>query len=329
MTDVFKGYLSNYDRAVEILESTLRKNMTECNVILESTLAKHQLNMVNAEYKVLCESGTFNDLETLYEASGEEVSKKSKNLLMRMIETIGNFFRNITNKIASLFTRENIKDASNSKETIEVAEDPNKITAMYNNAVLKAKGLIGKIKSGHKVTDEEIDSIKSPFETAAKTGGVIVTIAAATAGIVGVVKNKDKILKSIDDIKRDIDARNNLSDEQVGNIKKVLNALSVVTGAVGKKVSSVSKDIRSKFKITKKKSGEVTESSEDDDLDILDDVIDTADDVLDGSAAEDLLPSEDTPAPSTDEDNDDDGEDAGDVPTEDEVEELMELVSFI
>ena len=81
MSDIFKSYLSEDERAVAIEESTYEIQMAKLNAMYEMVDKNLELNMLEAEAKVLTESGTYDDLDYLYEEANAEAVEKKKGII--------------------------------------------------------------------------------------------------------------------------------------------------------------------------------------------------------------------------------------------------------
>lgn len=276
MNDLFKAYLSEDERELAILESTLDRDIAEGNTLLEMTMAKHQLNMVECEHKVLTESGTFEDLETLYEAAGEETDKKTKGVIGKMIDAIVNFFSNIVERMRKMFTKETLDEAAKNGGNVELEKDPNKLVAALSGVMNKARRLVSKIRSGNKVDDQEIEGLSAEAKKMLGVAGGTVAVAAAVTGVKTLMGKQDEIKGHLESIKAEAEKMNTVDNTKVNLLKRVINVISAtikeITGetvkagkkiVAGKKVASAKVEGNLDAAKVSKKEEPTTESGSD------------------------------------------------------------------
>ena len=134
MSDIFKSYLSEDERDIAIEESTYKIQMAKLNAMYEMVDKNLELNMLEAEAKVLTESGTYDDLDYLYEEANKEAAEKKEGIISKIIGAVKQIWQAITNTITNFFSKN--KDV---KDEAEVDENDEKRVNALN-------GVWGKIK---------------------------------------------------------------------------------------------------------------------------------------------------------------------------------------
>ena len=117
MSDIFKSYLSEEERAIAIEESTYEIQMAKLNAMDEMIDKNLVLNMLEAEAKVLTESGTYDDLDYLYEEANKEAAEKKEGIISKIIGVVKQIWQAITNTITNFFSKN--KDAEGEAEVDE------------------------------------------------------------------------------------------------------------------------------------------------------------------------------------------------------------------
>ena len=134
MSDIFKSYLSEEERAIAIEESRYEIQMAKLNAMYEMVDKNLELNMLEAEAKVLTESGTYDDLDYLYEEANKEAAEKKEGIISKIIGVVKQIWQAITNTITNFFSKN--KDAEGEAEVDE--NDEKRMNAL--------NGVWGKIK---------------------------------------------------------------------------------------------------------------------------------------------------------------------------------------
>ena len=129
MSDIFKSYLSEDERDIAIEESTYKIQMAKLNAMYEMVDKNLELNMLEAEAKVLTESGTYDDLDYLYEEANAEAAQKKEGIIAKIVGVVKTIWGKITGAITNLLSKCGII-----KDEIEVdANDEKRMNAL--NAV--------------------------------------------------------------------------------------------------------------------------------------------------------------------------------------------------
>ena len=138
MNDIYASYLSDDERDFMIIESTFDNVIKHAECMYEMAILKHKMFISDAENKVLCKSGSFDDLEILYEEAGASADKAKEGIINKIITGIKNFLFNISNKTQELFEKNvnNKKIDNNSKINIE---DPKEFANAIDKASMEIK----------------------------------------------------------------------------------------------------------------------------------------------------------------------------------------------
>ena len=134
MSDIFKSYLSEEERAIAIEESRYEIQMAKLNAMYEMVDKNLELNMLEAEAKVLTESGTYDDLDYLYEEANKEAAEKKEGIISKIIGVVKQIWQAITNTITNFFSKNKVGEGE-----AEVDENDEKRVNALN-------GVWGKIK---------------------------------------------------------------------------------------------------------------------------------------------------------------------------------------
>lgn len=165
------GYLSDDESQMLAYEAVADHKIMAINNELDKLFLEHRINMMAADTKVLLESGTDDDLTTLYIAEAEETAKKGKGLLSRLCSFIGNLFKRLKNW---LFKK--APDGSEDKEVNARASDlqqrSNSCFSVFKNILVGAASTVGGAflgtiakntanKISHDVIDPIIDATRA------------------------------------------------------------------------------------------------------------------------------------------------------------------------
>ena len=142
MSDIFKSYLSEEERAIAIEESAYEIQMAKLNAMYEMVDKNLELNMLEAEAKVLTESGTYDDLDYLYEEANKEAAEKKEGIISKIIGAVKQIWQAITNAITNFFSKN--KDV---KDEAEVDENDEKRMNALNAVWGKIKQLLNFVRN--------------------------------------------------------------------------------------------------------------------------------------------------------------------------------------
>lgn len=175
MEDIYNSYLSGKEREEAIEESSIELLFNKLDMMYEMADMKYQNDIQSAEFKVLKESGTYDDLQYLVEVATEENTEKKKGIIKTLIEAIANIFK----KIADAMHKFVIK--GNDDEEADVPDDfikkHNAIMDFWN----KWRNAIPNIVKGEK---QNGDGIIAAIESVLALG----TVGAGTAAVMRKIK---------------------------------------------------------------------------------------------------------------------------------------------
>ena len=247
MSDIFKSYLSEEERAIAIEESKYEIQMAKLNAMYEMVDKNLELNMLEAEAKVLTESGTYDDLDYLYEEANKEAAEKKEGIISKIIGAVKQIWQAITNTITNFFSKN--KDVEDESEVDE--NDEKRMNAL--NAVWgKIKQLLNFVRNnGGKIAIGVAalgGVILAGFELFGKEGKKIKKPSSVVKGWIQSIKSKSGEVTSA------LSSASGDGEEQ----KKALNILSTVgnklkswvtslTSALGKGFSSAKEAITDKI----------------------------------------------------------------------------------
>lgn len=175
MEDIYNSYLSGKEREEAIEESSIELLFNKLDMMYEMADMEYQNDIQSAEFKVLKESGTYDDLQYLVEVATEENTEKKKGIIKTLIEAIANIFK----KIADAMHKFVIK--GNDEEEADVPDDfikkHNAIMDFWN----KWRNAIPNIVKGEK---QNGDGIIAAIESVLALG----TVGAGTAAVMRKIK---------------------------------------------------------------------------------------------------------------------------------------------
>ena len=136
----------------EMLESEKQLNIaiTKADIFTEASYKNLEINRQEADLKVLTESGTYDDLNYLYEAASEGFVNKVKKAVEKIADSLVEFIDKIVTKVKAVFGTER------AKKTLDAVEK-----AANSNSKIKNKKIT--IKDGAKAEKEiqkEIDGLR-------------------------------------------------------------------------------------------------------------------------------------------------------------------------
>ena len=233
MSDIFKSYLSEEERAIAIEESAYEIQMAKLNAMYEMVDKNLELNMLEAEAKVLTESGTYDDLDYLYEEANKEAAEKKEGIISKIIGVVKQIWQAITNTITNFFSKN--KDV---EDEVEVDENDEKRMNALNGVWGKIKQLLnfvrnngGKIAIGVAALGAVV---LGGFELFGKEGKKIKKPSSVVKGWIQSIKSKAGEVTSA------LSSASGDGEEQ----KKALNILSTVGNKLKKWVTSLTTSLK-------------------------------------------------------------------------------------
>lgn len=117
MSRIYNAYLEGEDREYAIMEAESNMIFNKLFAMLEMVDIQLELNKEAAEYKVLKESGTYDDLQYLYTEAENEANEKKQSIIQTIANAISSILSSISNGIRNFFNKN--KNA-NPDEMVEV-----------------------------------------------------------------------------------------------------------------------------------------------------------------------------------------------------------------
>lgn len=155
--ELFYSYIDDSDKEFMAIEAAADIEIQKSILALEYADRLYDIKLKQAELKVLNESGTFEDLDTLYEAAGQENSERKEGILKTIWNKLLKFLTDIRTSIGNLFTKDKMKALETADGSSQI-KDPNKILSTIKNAVTSA----GKyLRPGVTVTNEDGEKVFS------------------------------------------------------------------------------------------------------------------------------------------------------------------------
>lgn len=308
--ELFYSYVDESDKEFMAIESAYDIDMAKSFLAIEYADRLYDIKCMQCDLKVLNESGTYDDLDALYEAAGKENGDRKQNIFKTIFEKIVKFLNDVWTSVKNLFTKnteEELKKAADSGKIKGIQmKDPNKIISIVSGVMKKIGGFL---KPGVTVTNEDgeksISIVKSAI-TAIEGVGVVAIGAKAIPAIM------DKLGKAKDSIALPCNGlierpglgdgwrglANAVSDlsKELGKCMKdtasaVFNALKNVGSDIKQSASNLKDAAISKVKGAASKGEDyyypaTTESADDDDLGLDDEFLEseelstTCDDIL-------------------------------------------------
>ena len=212
------------DRICHESDLNMRKAITKFALTIEAASIKNDENAL----KFTTEAVSYDDLCLFNEQSEEGVIGAFREAMAKLIDTIKKFFRDIKDKVVSMFTDKKI-DAQIAAVEKKVKLHPilknhGKVSITSESKAFdvdkklngKMLSFLAKIKGGSSITSEDVNAEaanhKTQIQQAIMTSAKVVTIAAAIAAAALAVKS----------LNNDIKAREALDDDVASKAAKIL-----------------------------------------------------------------------------------------------------------
>ena len=181
----------------EMLESEKQLNIaiTKADIFTEASYKNLEINRQEADLKVLTESGTYDDLNYLYEAASEGFVNKVKKAVEKIADSLVEFIDKIVTKVKSVFgterakkTLDAVEKAANSNSKVKnkkiTIKDGSKAEKEIQKEIDGLRGKLSRFKAGRaskadiKSVDESIHRINKK-KAALIAGTTVITVGAA------------------------------------------------------------------------------------------------------------------------------------------------------
>lgn len=242
--ELMYGYVDDMDKDFMSYEMALDLSMEKAALAFEYADRKYDLDINAADLKVLNESGTYEDIDMLYEAAAADNKEKKQGVIASICNAIINFITNIFNKIKGFFTKENdekIKDAVNSGKlkNVKASGDAEKHVGKLEEAF---NSLAAFLKPGFHETAADGNKVLSIRKT------LVTSLEAVGLGTIGVLSAKkalsakDRYIGLMDKAKGLVEnVKNTLGGAFKKSPKEVQDAGKEVEGAVSEGTEAVKK----------------------------------------------------------------------------------------
>ena len=142
---LYCDYLSEVEREEAVQEAKTEILFAKLEMLCESIENKLQLDMREAELKVLSECGTYEDLDILYTEAQNEAAEKKKGVISTIINAIKSILSSISTGIKNFFTK-----LTKKPDIVQVPENTSKLHKIVKDLWAKVISAIEAIKT-HKV----------------------------------------------------------------------------------------------------------------------------------------------------------------------------------
>ena len=294
MPEMIEKYWAGKSLALDIAEMEFERAFTDCEYTGE-------INAKRAEFKVMAENGTDDDLFSLYSEAAAEANQQKKGIIATFIEKIGAVLRSIGEKISNFFSKKPLSDEQKKTE-VEVPVDKgfigaaNKFRGMVGNAIGKIKNgaltvaFVAALESAavDLAAKAVVDKVADKAKKAVKSKGTKTTAGEAQQTAEEVGKESKGLLGILNNLKDAVIG----NDEQGNLVKRTMGAISKGAKALGDAatglVSGVMKAVQGKKKDENKDESE--KPAENKDAKKSEPLVDSGD----GSDADNYGPSKDT-----------------------------------
>lgn len=261
--ELFYSYIDDSDKELMAIEAAADIEINKSLLALEYADRLYDIKLMQADLKVLNESGTFEDLDMLYEAAGKENADRKEGIVKTIWNKILKFLGDMRDAIGRLISKNKMNELKNAEGNTSV-KDPNKVLGAVKNAVSS----VGKfLKPGVTVTNDDGEKVVSITKTLVTTIEGIGVTAIAIKTIPGLFLKAQSfggdLMKKVQAIKDNPpmgDGINSLVQffktcaDKVFEVAKSI--VSSIKGAAKNAASTVSSAVdAAKAKITGKQSG--------------------------------------------------------------------------
>lgn len=221
-------------------------DMMKVDAVLEASSRTLEINYLEAEYKVLSESGTSDDLTYLREEANASFSERAKATIEKIKEKILSFIDDMRDKLMDLMTSAKAKLSldklkkklkmnpilSKKKISLESTEEQEKICASHSSKLeaLAAKVGFGKV-SVDDVAEIEESFVESHNRASSGTRGVVVTTLSNAVDVLN-----DKMKRAAAFLKTAKNNAKSFMDKMIGHVG---DAADSAKNAVCSKVASL------------------------------------------------------------------------------------------
>lgn len=117
MSNIFYSYLEGAEREEAITSAEIDLTLSKLRMMCETVDIQLEANIKDAEYKVLKESGTYEDLQYLIEKANAEATEKKQGIISKIWEVIKSIFNGIVTSLKSAFGKTDLPKTVDTDET--------------------------------------------------------------------------------------------------------------------------------------------------------------------------------------------------------------------
>ena len=129
LDNIYNSYLTGDERLEAIEEAKQEALLDKLCTMYEMVDMNLRLNLKDAEIKVFEESGTYDDLQFLYEEAQAEANQQKEGIFSKIIEGVQKLINTILNGIKNFFNKSNEQNAD------EIVEVDNSLIEDHNNVL--------------------------------------------------------------------------------------------------------------------------------------------------------------------------------------------------
>ena len=249
----------------EMLESEKQLNIAikKADIFTEASYKNLAINRQEADLKVLTESGTYDDLDYLYEAATEGFVNKVKKAIESIAKSLVEFIQKIVTSVKAAFgsesakkTLDSVEKAANGnskvKNTKITIKDGSKAEKEIQKEIDGLRGKLSRFKAGRvseadiKSVDESISRINKK-KAALIAGTTVITVGAGIALLRKLISETDSDNGSA--IK---DAKNNASQIKMEGVDTSDEAVLKATQKIHSGIATLTKDkLKCRFEFMK------------------------------------------------------------------------------
>lgn len=215
MLELVNAYMTEANNAFEL-------NMVKIDAVVEAAKRELDINHSKAEFKVIQEAGTMDDLKYLYEEADNGLVETLIKAIKKIKDSIIKFFSDMKDKIITIIHKKE------NEETIKKIEKKTKIFPLLgrkkilienyeeemkvaDEAIADLTKLKAKSAAGQNVTEEDVDKVEETFmQKHGKIIGISAALAITVSGAIVLLKKMSSQMSSTiqsleSDAKKDCD----------------------------------------------------------------------------------------------------------------------------
>lgn len=257
---IFNEYLTGEDRVLAVEAARYENEWNKLSTLFEMTSMQLDQMRNDAEMKVFEESGTYDDLDFLYQEAENETTAQNQNIFQKIIQWFKNIFTAIGNKVKSFLGNKN------PEEEVEVPVEVIEKVGAIEKAHSEMSVGFAKIRNGDFTGAFNIlNAVKIPALVAAGAIGTGVAIKKMKKG------EADGLMQRLNKIKENVEAMfNGISSKLLGlkdanqqrSAKSSLNPIQKFMSLINNVTSAICSAMKKGAAVVKDKVDEVTGKKE-------------------------------------------------------------------